>query len=123
MAIPYPSAKTDKLTITPKANANGSTDITVSADDGTNETNTTFALNIAPVNDAPTSANVAFTVYAAAQDPSVVFESGDFDFVDGDAGDTFDSIYVTTLQNVGRLALSDVNVTLNQRIADIAEGC
>jgi hypothetical protein len=42
------------LTLTPAANASGSTVITVSVSDGGNTASTSFTRNVSPVNDAPT---------------------------------------------------------------------
>jgi plastocyanin len=47
------------VTVTPAANRNGSTTISVGVSDGTAATTTTFTLTVSAVNDAPTISNIA----------------------------------------------------------------
>ncbi|MCP3690415.1 MAG: tandem-95 repeat protein, partial [Gammaproteobacteria bacterium] len=80
----------------------------------------TSTVDVDAVNDAPTaSANTVTT----NEDTTYTFTASDFNFSDVD-GDTLASIKVTTLETVGALQLSGVDVTLNQVItkADIDAG-
>ncbi|QOY50963.1 Ig-like domain-containing protein [Candidatus Sulfurimonas baltica] len=66
-------------------------------------------------NTAPTAQNITVTT---DEDTSKIFgdtEANAINFYDAN-GDAFDSMYVTTLPTKGTLTLSDVNVTLNQRV-------
>ncbi|MCP5009762.1 MAG: hypothetical protein GY942_07285, partial [Aestuariibacter sp.] len=70
-------------------------------------------VTITAVNDVPTaSANTVTT----NEDTTYTFTASDFSFSDVD-GDTLASIKVTTLETVGALQLSGVDVTLNQVIS------
>ena len=82
--------------------------------------NETFTISIADVNNAPTAANNTVTTN---EDTTYTFTAADFNFNDID-GDTLASVKITSLEAVGSLQLSGVDVTLNQVIsmADIDTG-
>ncbi len=104
----------DRLLITPKANANGTATVTITADDETgNVVNSPFNLTVTSVNDAPTSANTSFTIdeYTVKR-----FTSSDFSFTDVDVGATLSSIDITTLPTHGTLKLSGTYLTLSDGI-------
>ncbi len=76
---------------------------------------------VANINDAPTASNRAVTFN---EDTVKTFALADFGFSDVDAGDSLQSVTVTTLETLGALKLNGVDVTLNQVIsaADITAG-
>ncbi|MCP5091695.1 MAG: tandem-95 repeat protein, partial [Gammaproteobacteria bacterium] len=80
----------------------------------------TSTITVSALNDAPTAANNTVTTN---EDTTYTFTAADFNFSDVD-GDTLTSIEITTLEAVGALQLSSVDVTLNQVItrADIDAG-
>ncbi|MCP4253896.1 MAG: DUF4347 domain-containing protein, partial [Candidatus Scalindua sp.] len=69
-------------------------------------------VSITAVNDVPTASNNTVTTN---EDTTYTLTASDFNFTDVD-GDTMASIKVTTLETVGALQLSGVDVTLNQVI-------
>ncbi|MGB5761063.1 MAG: cadherin-like domain-containing protein, partial [Sedimenticolaceae bacterium] len=79
-----------------------------------------LAITVTPVNDAPTAAGKTVTT---GEDTTYTFTAADFNFNDVD-GDTLASIRITSLEGVGSLQLSGLDVTLNQVIskADIDAG-
>lgn len=81
----------------------------------------TFNIDVSAVNDAPTAANNTLTVN---EDTNLALTAGNFNFSDVDAGNTLQSIKITTLPTAGTLKLNGTNVTLNQVIsrADIEAG-
>ncbi|MCP3690031.1 MAG: tandem-95 repeat protein, partial [Gammaproteobacteria bacterium] len=105
------------LKFVPVANANGSSydSFAFSVNDGTADSTSSYTLtvDVTAVNDAPTaSANTVTT----NEDTTYTFTASDFSFNDVD-GDTMASIKITTLESVGALQLSGVDVTLNQVIS------
>ena len=86
----------------------------------TDQTANTITIDVTAVNDAPTAANNTVTTN---EDTTYTFTAADFNYSDID-GDTLASIQITTLETVGALQLSGVDVTLNQVItkADIDAG-
>jgi PKD repeat protein len=75
-----------------------------------------FTLNILNTNDAPTATDNTITLN---EDASHTFSSSDFGFNDIDSGDTLASIKITTLESVGTLQLSGVDVVLNEIIVQV----
>ncbi|MFI4848928.1 MAG: Ig-like domain-containing protein [Gimesia chilikensis] len=112
------------LTYTPVANANGAgyASFGFSVNDGTADSVSSYAMtvDVTPVNDAPTAADNTVTTN---EDTAYVFTAADFNFSDID-GDTLASVRITTLETLGALQLSGVDVTLNQVVsrADIDAG-
>ena len=112
------------LTFTPVANANGSSydSFAFVVSDGTLESSpaSTMTVDVTAVNDAPTAANKTVTTN---EDTPYTFTAADFNFSDVD-GDLLASVKITSLETVGALQLSGVDVTLNQVIskADIDAG-
>ncbi|MCP4967101.1 MAG: hypothetical protein GY926_17940, partial [bacterium] len=80
----------------------------------------TMTIDVTAKNDAPTAAN---NTVATNEDTTYTFTASDFNYSDVD-GDTLASVEITTLEAVGALELSAVDVTLNQVIskADIDAG-
>ena len=94
---------------------------TYTANDGFGNSNTiTATLTVIGVNDAPIAANSSVSTN---EDTTYTFSASDFNFSDID-GDTLASVQITSLETVGNLQLSGVDVTLNQIIsrADIDAG-
>ena len=90
-------------------------------DDGLGTTSSaTFTWTVTNTNDPPTAAN---NTVVTAEDTTYTFSAADFGFSDID-GDTLASVRITSLEAVGALQLSGVDVTLNQVIsrADIDAG-
>jgi len=112
------------LTFTPLSNANGVAydNFQFKVHDGTEYSTAsyTITIDVTPIQDAPTASNNTVTTN---EDTAYVFAANDFNFSDVD-GDLLTQIQVTTLETVGSLQLSGVNVTLNQVIlkADIDLG-
>ncbi|WP_204723397.1 Ig-like domain-containing protein, partial [Fastidiosibacter lacustris] len=112
------------LTFTPANNANGSAyaSFGFKVNDGTIDSVSTYTMSIdvTPVNDAPIAAN---STVMGNENSDYTFKVVDFKFEDIDA-DPLNSIKVTTLEQVGSLKLSGVDVILNQVIsrADIDAG-
>ncbi len=81
----------------------------------------TATLDVIVVNDAPTAADNTVTT---AEDTPYAFAAADFGFSDVDAGDTLQSVTITTLPAAGLLELSGVAVTAGQviAVADITAG-
>ncbi|MCP4001598.1 MAG: hypothetical protein GY727_11870, partial [Gammaproteobacteria bacterium] len=96
------------VTITEVVDSGG----TANSGDNTGTPVATSTINVDPVNDAPTAANNTVTTN---EDTTYTFTASDFSFSDVD-GDTMASIKITTLETVGALQLSGVDVTLNQVI-------
>ncbi len=114
-----------KLAYTPLANGNGAAyaNFGFKVSDGTAMSTSAYqmTLNVTTVNDAPTASNRAVTLN---EDTTKAFALADFGFSDVDAGDSLQSITVTTLESKGALKLNGADVTLNQVIkaVDIAAG-
>ncbi|WP_278465664.1 Ig-like domain-containing protein [Gimesia maris] len=112
------------LTFTPVANANGADYASFGflVNDGAADAVSSYVVtvDVTPVNDVPTAANNTVTT---TEDTAYVFTLADFNFTDID-GDTLVSIQITTLETLGALQLSGVDVTLNQVVsrADIEAG-
>lgn len=64
-------------------------------------------------NTAPTASDISFTI---DEDTSKTFVANDFNYTDADAGDSVETLYITTLPSTGALTLNDTNVTLNQQV-------
>ncbi len=86
----------------------------------TSSPNLVSTVTIVAINNAPTAANNTITTN---EDTPYTFSTTDFNFSDLN-GDTLVSIEITTLETVGVLQLSGVDVTVNQIIskADIDTG-
>ncbi|MCP5008603.1 MAG: tandem-95 repeat protein, partial [Aestuariibacter sp.] len=112
------------LKFVPVANANGSSydSFAFSVNDGTTDSASSYTLtvDVTAVNDAPTAASNTVTTN---EDTTYTFSASDFSYSDIDS-DTMASVKITTLETVGALQLSGVDVTLNQDItkADIDAG-
>ncbi|WP_417386422.1 Ig-like domain-containing protein [Gimesia sp.] len=112
------------LTFAPVANANGTSydSFEFTVNDGATDSVSayTMTVDVTSVNDAPTAANNTVTT---SEDTPYTFTAADFNFSDID-GDTLANIRITTLETVGDLQLSGIDVTLNQVIskADIDAG-
>ncbi|MCP5012902.1 MAG: hypothetical protein GY942_23235, partial [Aestuariibacter sp.] len=79
----------------------------------TDQSANTITIDVTGVNDAPTAADNSVSTN---EDTTYIFSATDFSYSDIDA-DTLASIEVTTLETVGALQLSGVDVTLNQVIS------
>ena len=111
-----PVASLGSLSFAPALNGNGAlyTSFGFQVSDGTAFSSTaTQTVNVTPVNDAPTSANNTVTT---PEDTPFTFASTDFPFTDVDAGNTLQSVKITSLPAAGSLTLSGVAVTVNQVI-------
>jgi hypothetical protein len=112
------------LTFTPVVNQNGTSydSFSYSVSDGTLESSVSYTMtvDVSPVNDVPTAADNTVTT---SEDAPYVFTAADFNFSDID-GDALASVRITSLETVGTLQLSGVDVTLNQVIsrADLDAG-
>src|SRR5207237_825288 len=82
---------------------------------------TAMTVDVTPVEDAPMSGPSTVTT---AEDLDYVFTSADFPFSDVDAGDTLQSVKITSLATAGTISYSGTAVTLNQVVtkADIDAG-
>ncbi|NJN25074.1 MAG: tandem-95 repeat protein [Cyclobacteriaceae bacterium] len=96
----------------PKANAFGTTTITVTLSDGALSIQKSFAVVVNSVNDLPTSANKNISIL---EDNTKQFTATDFVFNDPDNG-SFTKIIVTSLPANGSLKLGPNPVSLNQEV-------
>ncbi|MCH2242471.1 MAG: tandem-95 repeat protein, partial [Aquabacterium sp.] len=113
---------TGAYTYTPAANYNGTDSFTVTVSDGKGGTvDSVVTVNVTPVNDRPSSADVSRTV---AEDNGYTLTSADFAFTDVDAGSSLQGVRIDTLPAAGSLLLGGVAVTAGAVIsaADIAAG-
>ncbi len=104
----------------PNLNANGQDTFTYRLNDGSLNSNiATVTVNIAPVNDPPSSEDFDFT---AAEDTNPSMQISDFPFSDAE-GNSLAAIIVGVLPPVGQLLLYGEPVTAGQEIAagDIKE--
>ena len=112
------------LTFTPVANASGAgyDSFGFTVNDGTLDSapSNTMTVDVTAVNDVPTAVDNTVTT---SEDTSYTFTAVDFNFSDIE-GDSLASVQITSLETVGALQLSGVDVTLNQVIsrADIDAG-
>ena len=112
------------LTFTPQANDNGVgyDTFAYTVNDGVADSlaSATMTIDVAAVNDLPTSSDNTVT---ATEDTAFVFATADFGFADVET-DQLQGITVTTLASTGTLALSGSTVTVGQSISsdDIAAG-
>jgi MYXO-CTERM domain-containing protein len=92
------------LIVTPATNASGTTEVTLSVSDGTASVETTFDLDVTPVNDVPVGEPDAFETDQAmplvAEAPGVLDNDSDVE------GDDLTAILVDTAEN-GTLTLAD----------------
>ena len=81
----------------------------------------TMTVDVTPDSDAPTAAD---NTVVTLEDNDHVFTVADFNFSDPDTGDTLQFVQITSLETVGELKLSGVDVVLNQiiSVADIIAG-
>ncbi|ELU12595.1 hypothetical protein CAPTEDRAFT_187824, partial [Capitella teleta] len=110
------------LVFTPEANDNGIgyASFLFSVNDGnTDSSPQTVTLNVNAINDAPGASDNSLTIL---EDGSHTFATSEFGFSDIDAGDSLQSIKITSLPAAGTLMLSGSLVSANQVIstADIA---
>ncbi|MBI5333896.1 MAG: tandem-95 repeat protein, partial [Burkholderiales bacterium] len=113
---------TGAYTYTPAANYNGPDSFTVSVSDGKGGTvDSVVTVNVTPVNDRPSSADVSRTV---AEDNGYTLTSADFAFTDVDAGASLQGVRIDTLPGAGTLLLDGVAIAAGTVIsaADIAAG-
>ncbi|MBF0156916.1 MAG: tandem-95 repeat protein, partial [Magnetococcales bacterium] len=110
-------AQIGNLTFTPAANANGAAYATFGfqVHDGTDWSTAAYTttVNVTAVNDPPTSANGTVTTN---EDTAYTFAAGDFSYSDVE-GSALSKIRISTLESVGALKLSGVDVNLNDEIA------
>ncbi len=112
---------TGAYTYTPNPNVTGVDSFSFKVNDGLLDSNiATVTVNITAVNDAPVAAN---NTVITNEDTTYTFTAADFNYSDIDL-DVMASIQITTLETVGALQLSGVDVSLNQVIskADIDTG-
>jgi len=113
-----------KLTFVPAANSSGQLKLLFKAQDdgGTSnggidlsDSTYTVTINIAPVNDPPTSAGFPVTTN---EDEPYTFSAAEFPFADpaDSPANSFKSVKITSLPLLGTLELSGVAVTVNQVI-------
>ncbi len=108
----------DANAITLAGVAAGTSEITVTANDGNNGTaTTTFTVGVT-ANTPPTASDNTVTI---DEDTAYTFDAADFSFSDTDAGGALASVKVTSLETAGALRLSGADVTQDQVItaADI----
>ncbi|MCP4927274.1 MAG: hypothetical protein GY916_15195, partial [Gammaproteobacteria bacterium] len=101
--------------------ANNIYDVQVQVSDGKGNTDTQdIAVTVTDENDLPTATN---NTVATNEDTTYTFTTADFNYSDGD-GDPMASAEITTLESIGALQLSGIDVTINQVIskADIDAG-
>jgi len=114
-----------KLVFTPAADANGagyaSFGFKVSDGIALSASAYTMTVNVTPVNDAPTASNRTITTN---EDVAKVLAVSHFGFADVDAGNTLQSVTLTSLPAAGSLKLNGVAVTANQIVtaADLTAG-
>ena len=93
----------NSLTYTPPTNASGAgyTAFHFRVNDGRDDSQTAgrMTINVTAVNDAPTTANSAVTIYGNTDYP---FKAADFSFFDVDSGDTLGGVRILTLPTTGR---------------------
>ena len=80
---------------------------------GSNSNGMIIARFLAQTNSVPTSKDKNITIN---EDTSYNFVLNDFNFTDADAGDTLESIYITTLETDGNLSVNGSDVVQNQKI-------
>ncbi len=113
-----------KLTFAPVGDANGTgyDSFGFSVNDRTEDSMSSYTItvDVTAVNDSPTAANNTVTTNV---NKTYTLTASDFNFSDID-GDTMVSVKITTLETVGSLLFSGVDVTLNKVImkADIDAG-
>ncbi|WP_448218733.1 VCBS domain-containing protein [Endozoicomonas sp. 2B-B] len=106
------------LQITPPPNSTDTMNLTITAT--TTESNgesssvsETLSIRVNSVDDKPVSSDNSLLL---KQTDSYTFSTEDFSFTDGDAGDTLQSITITSLPASGALTLNGAAVTANQVI-------
>ena len=101
-----------KLVFTPDANQSGDDYATftfqVADDQGAYSADYTITVDVAPVNDAPVSADLDLTIN---EDTPYSFLATDFAFADDADGDTFAAVIITGLPNAGSLTYNGNPVT------------
>ena len=104
------------LTFTPVANASGTgyDSFQFTVNDGTADSASayTMTIDVTAVNDPPTAADNTVTTN---EDTTYTFADSDFGYSDAE-GDAFTSVEITTLETVGTLQISGVDVVLNEVI-------
>ncbi|MBQ0133277.1 MAG: type I secretion C-terminal target domain-containing protein, partial [Comamonas sp.] len=106
----------------PKLNWNGAVPtVTYTATDGVGSVSSTLAINVLPVNDAPTSADASKNVTTGTV---YTFKSADFAYQDAVEGHAQKSVIISKLPTNGTLTLDGGSVTAGASIslADIAAG-
>lgn len=107
------------LQITPPQDSTDNMDLTFTAtatdsNGDTSSTSHTMSIRVNSVDDRPVSADNSLML---KQTDSYTFSSDDFSFTDGDAGDSLQSITITSLPASGSLTLNGSAVTANQVIS------
>ncbi|MFZ5521161.1 MAG: tandem-95 repeat protein [Pseudomonadota bacterium] len=113
---------TGTYTYTPAQNYSGTDRFTIAVSDGKGGTvDSVITINVTPVNDLPSSADVSRTV---AEDNSYTLTSADFAFNDVDAGSSLQGVRIDTLPTAGSLLLDGVAISAGAVVsaADIAAG-
>jgi len=115
------NATTQSWTFTPNTNFNGTVSLSYNVTDGIANTAATQSFSVTAVNDAPTASN---RITSTNEDTTKVFALTDFGFSDIDAGNTLQSVTISSLTTTGSLKLNGTVVTVNQVIsaADITAG-
>ena len=108
----------DKLVFTPAADGNGDpyTSFTFRVNDGRAESASSYTMtvDVTAVPDAPAASD---NTVATDEDTAYTFEANDFNFSDGDSGDTLATVKIVTLPGAGSLTNDGTPVTANQEIA------
>ena len=104
-----------KLSGTPTNDDVGTYNISLSVSDGENNTTQEFTITVNAINDAPTARDFNISIEVGSN--SHTFSSDEFNLSDIDAGDSVESIKITSLETAGSLTLGGVDVTLNQVIS------
>ena len=109
----------ENLSFTPAGNGNGApyASFTFRVNDGTADSAEayTMAVDVLPMNDAPTASNATVTI---DEDTTKTFAASEFNFTDTlDDGDTLDHITIATLPATGTLTLSGSAVEAGDDIA------
>lgn len=100
---------TKVLTGIPSNTDIGTHDISLVLSDGENNMSHNFSIKVSTL---PTASDLNITI---DEDTNKTFSSSDFAFSDLD-GDSFNSIFITSIPSTGTLTLNDINVTANQEI-------
>ena len=109
------------INFTPALNFSGLASVTVTIGDGNGGTATSTLTITVGANTPPNSANATATT---PEDTTLVLNTGNFVFIDADAGQTLANVRIDTLPTIGTLRLNGIAVTAGQiiSVANIGAG-